>query len=363
MSKWTDDSIDPVAPIARLGAADKACLLTQWLEVQMSPHRRALLCSAAAALMGGVHSHASAQALEIVRIHVGFPAGTPPDIWARKIGEKLVQNAYAKTVIVENRAGAGGQLGVLGVKGAPPDGAHILLTPMSMLGVYPFTYKKLPYDPINDLTPVSMGMSTDIAIAVGPMVPESVKDIAGLMFWFKANPEKANIGSPGPGSTLHFTGITLGRAAGVELTHVGYRGAPPALQDMIGGSLAALAATLGSFRALMRPDSKIRLLATSGARRSPFTPNVPTLAEQGFKDMVYNEWSGFYLPAKAPAAVVNRLNLALHQALKSPDIVEFLSASGVEATPSTPEELAAALQREMKLWGPIVKAIGFTADS
>jgi tripartite-type tricarboxylate transporter receptor subunit TctC len=333
MSKWTDDPIDP---IARLGAADKACLSEQWLEVQMSPHRRAFLCSAAAALMAGLHTRASAQPLEIVRIHVGFPAGTPPDIWARKIGEKLVQSAYAKTIIVENRAGAGGQLGVVAVKGAPADGTHILLTPMSMLGVYPFTYKKLPYDPINDLTPVSMGISSDIAIAVGPMVPESVKDIAGLMSWFKANPEKANIASPGSGSTLHFTAITLGRAAGVELTHVGYKGAPPALQDMVGGSLAALAATLSSFRALMGPNSKIRLLATSGARRSPFTPNVPTLAEQGFKDMVCNEWAGFYLPAKAPAAVVSRLNLALHHALKSPDIVEFLSDSGVEATPKHP---------------------------
>jgi tripartite-type tricarboxylate transporter receptor subunit TctC len=357
MTKWTKDLM------ARRKAADKERLSMQALKVLMNPHRRDFLHAAAAALMTGLHTRASAQALDIARIYVGFPAGTPPDFWARKIGEKLVQNAYAKTVIVENRAGAGGQLGVLGVKGAPPDGAHILLTPMSMLGVYPFTYKKLPYDPINDLTPVSMGMSSDIAIAVGPMVPESVKDVAGLMSWFKANPDKANIASPGSGSTLHFTGITLGRAAGVELTHVGYRGAPPALQDMIGGSLAALAATVGSFRTLMGPDSKIRMLATSGAKRSPFTPNVPTLAEQGFKDMVYNEWSGFYLPAKAPAAVVSRLNLALHQALKSPDIVEFLTASGVEATPSTPEELAAALLREMKLWGPIVKAIGFTADS
>ena len=141
------------------------------------------------------------------------------------------------------------------------------------------------------------------------------------------------------------------------------RRAAPLVQDMIGGNLPSLVATLGSFRAFMGPDSKIRLLATSGARRSPFTPNVPTLAEQGFKDMVYSEWSGFYLPARAPASVVNRLHLALHQALKSPDIVEFLSASGVEAAPSTPEELAAALLREMKLWGPIVKAIGFTADS
>jgi tripartite-type tricarboxylate transporter receptor subunit TctC len=331
--------------------------------IRMPLNRRDFIGAAGATLMLGAHTGASAQSLDTARIYVGFPGGTPPDIWARKIGEKLVQGGYAKAVIVENRAGAGGQLGVVGVKGAPADGAHILLTPMSMLGVYPFTYKKLPYDPVNDLTPVTMGISSDIAIGVGPMVPDSVRDIPGLIAWYKANPEKATIGSPASGSVPHFIGVTLGRAAGIELTHAGYKGAPPALTDMIGGNLPALVSTLGSFRTYLGPGSKVRLLATTGAKRSRFTPNVPTLAEQGFKDMVYTEWSGFYLPAKAPAEVVRRLNMALQQALKAPDIVEFLASSGVESAPSTPEELAAALQRDMKVWGSVVKSIGFTADS
>lgn len=326
-------------------------------------NRRDFIGATGATLMLGSHTGASAQLLEIARIYVGFPAGSPPDIWARKVGEKLVQNGYTKSIIVENRVGAGGQLGVVGVKGTPTDGAHILLTPMSMLGVYPFTYKKLPYDPISDLTPVSMGVSADIAIAVGPMVPDSVKDVHGLMAWFKANPDKATFASPAPGSLAHFTGITLGRAASVELTHAGYKGAPAALQDMLGGILPAMVATLGSFRPHMGPGSKIRVLATMGAKRSRFAPQVPTLVEQGFKDMVYAEWSGFYLAAKAPTEVVRRVNGALQQALSAPDIVEFLAGSGVEAAPSTPEELAAALQRDMKIWGPIVKSIGFTAES
>lgn len=329
----------------------------------MTLNRREFLGATGAGLLLSSHNGAHAQALETARIYVGFPAGTPPDIMARKIGDKLVQGAYARTVIVENRAGAGGQLGVVGVKGSPPDGAHILLTPMSMLGVYPFTYKKLPYDPVNDLTPVCLGVTVDIGIVVGPMVPDSVKDIPGLMAWFKAHPDKATIASTGPGSILHFTGITLGRAAGIELTHVGYKGAPQALQDMLGGVLPAMVATLGSFRTHMGPDSKIRILATTGAKRSRFSPHAATLAEQGFKDFVYDEWLGFYLSAQAPAAVVRRLNAALHQALKAPDIVEFFSSLVMEATPGTPEELAAALQRDMKLWGPIVKSIGFTADT
>lgn len=232
-----------------------------------------------------------------------------------------------------------------------------------LLGVYPFTYKKLPYDPLADLTPVSMAVSSDIGIAVGPMVPDSVKDIAGLMAWFKANPDKANFGSPAPGSVPHFIGITLGRAAGMELTHIGYKGAPPALTDMLGGTLPALVSTLGSFRSIMTPGNKIRILATIGAKRSRFTPTVSTLAEQGFKDMVYSEWSGFYAPAKVSADAVRRLNQALNQALMATDFVEFLAGSGVEPAPSTPQDLAAALQSDMKTWGPIVKSIGFTADS
>ena len=331
--------------------------------ISMPLNRRDFIGAVGATLMLSSHTGAFAQLLETARIYVGFPAGTPPDIWARKIGEKLVQNGYAKSIIVENRVGAGGQLGVVGVKGAPADGAHILLTPMSMLGVYPFTYKKLPYDPVNDLTPVSMAISTDNAIGVGPMVPDNVRDIAALTAWYKANPDKASIGSPASGSVPHFIGVTLGRATGIELTHVGYKGAPPALTDVIGGSLPALVSSLGSFRTYLGPGGKVRLLATTGTKRSRFTPNVPTLAEQGFKDMVYSEWSGFYVPAKTPAEVVRHLNIALQQALKASDIVEFLASSGVEAAPSTPEELAAALQRDMKMWGPIVKSIGFTADN
>lgn len=329
----------------------------------MTLTRRDLMGAAGATLMLGAHTGSFAQSLEMARIYVGFPAGTPPDLWARKTGEKLVQSGYAKTVIVDNRAGAGGQLAVVGVKGAPADGAHILLTPMSILGVYPFTYKKLPYDPVNDLAPVSMAVSSDIAVGVGPMVPESVKDIAGLIAWYKAHPDKANVGSPAAGSVPHFISVTLGRAAGIALTHVGYKGAPPALTDMIGGNLPALVSTLGSFSAYLGPGGKVRLLATTGAKRSRFTPTVPTLAEQGFKDMVYTEWSGFYLPAKTPAEVVRRLNTALQQALKTPDIVDFLGGSGVESAPTTPEELAVALQRDMKIWGPIVKSIGFNAES
>ncbi|GLS14357.1 tripartite tricarboxylate transporter substrate-binding protein [Hydrogenophaga electricum] len=329
----------------------------------MTLNRRDFIGATGAGLLWGAHSAASAQAADTLRIFVGFPAGTTPDTLARKVGDKLVQLGLVRAVVVENRTGAGGQLGVVALKGAATDGTQLLLTPMSMLGVYPFTYKKLPYDPVADVSPVTMGASFDYGIAVGTAVPESVKDIPGLMAWYKANPDKANIGSPATGSTLHFTGVTLGKAAGVELTHVGYRGSPPAIQDLIGGSLPALVSPLGSFLSYMVPGSKLRVLASSGAQRSRFTPQLPTLVEQGFKNLAFNEWYGFYAPARTPDEMVRRVNAALHQALKAPEVVETLHSAGMESAPGTPADLTAALQRDMKTWGPIVKSIGFTADS
>lgn len=299
-----------------------------------------------------------AQSVDTARILVGFPAGSTPDVLARKVGDHLAKG-YCRSAVVDNRTGAGGQLAVSATKSAAPDGSNILLTPMSMLGVYPHTYKRLPYDPMADLTPVSMGVTFDFAIGVGPGVPESVRNINDLMAWYKAHPDKASIGSPATGSTLHFTSVLLGRAAGVDITHVGYRGSGPAISDMLGGNLPALCSPLGSF--LNQP--KLRVLATCGANRSRFTPDVPTLAEQGLREVVYSEWYGFYLPAKASATTIGRLNTALREALALPDIVQTLATFGMESAASTPEQLAATLQTDIQRWGTIVKSIGFTADN
>lgn len=311
--------------------------------------------AASAAFSGNVLGQAGP---ETVRLFVGFPGGTTPDVLARKIAERLT-GSYARAVIVENRLGAGGQLAVTAMKGAAADGSNVLLTPMSMLGVFPHTYKKLPYDPEADLRPVSLGAVFDYGIGVGPAVPDSVKDIRDLMAWFKANPARANMASPSAGSTLHFVTVMLGRAAGVDLTHIAYRGSPPAIADMLGGTMPALCAPLGTF--FNQP--KLRVLASSGAKRSRFTPNVPTLAEQGFKDLVFEEWYGFFLPTNAPADIVNRLNGALRLALAEKEVVDTLTTFGLEPAPSSPEQLATALRADHQKWRGIVKSIGFTADS
>lgn len=316
---------------------------------------RSLAAAAASTWLGAPRAQVPAGTAQIV---VGFPAGTTPDVLARKVAERL-SKGYASAVVVDNRSGAGGQIAVSAVKGAPADGNNILLTPMSPLGVYPHTYKKLPYDPVADLLPVAMGASFDYGIGVGPAVPESVTDIRGLLAWAKADPTRASFGSPATGSTLHFVIEVLGRSAGMPITHVGYRGSGPAIQDMLGGNLPGLCAPLGSF--LNQP--KLRVLATSGAKRSRFTPTVATLAEQGFPDMVYSEWYGFFVPARTPAERIRTLNAALREAIASPDVGASLATFAMEATPSSPDELARSLSDETRRWGAVVKTIGFTAES
>ena len=321
--------------------------------------REILVAGTAAAASIALCRNALAQAApDMVRLFVGFPGGTTPDAHARKVGERLTKG-YTRSANVENRLGAGGQLAVSAMKGAAADGSNVLLTPMSMLGVFPHTYKKLPYDPEADLTPVSMGATFEYGISVGPAVPDSVKDIRDLIAWFKANPTRANIASPSTGSTLHFVIVMLGRAAGVEITHIGYKGSSPAIADMLGGTMPALCAPLGTF--FNQP--KLRVVATSGAKRSRFTPNVPTLAEQGFKDLVFEEWYGFFLPAKASTDIVNRLNAALRSALAEKEVVDTLATFGLEPAPSSPEQLVAALRADDQKWRGIVKSIGFSADS
>jgi tripartite-type tricarboxylate transporter receptor subunit TctC len=233
---------------------------------------------------------------------------------------------------------------------------------MSMLGVYPHIYRRLAYDPVADLTPVTLGCTFDFGFAVGPAVPDSVRDLQGFLAWCKANPMKANFGSPAAGSVPHFIGVLLGRAAGVDLKHVPYRGTQPAILEMIGGQLQSVSGPIGEFTQHVAAG-KCRLLAATGSTRSRFAPATPTMVEQGLRDMAFSEWFGFYLPGRASTEVVQRANAALRSALADKDTVDGLATMGLEAKSSTPEELAALLKADTERWGPIVKSIGFTAES
>lgn len=324
--------------------------------------RDVLQAGAAAALLGGILGQAQAQAqVEQLKIITGFPPGGTSDTICRRVAEKMAPG-YAKTALVENKTGAGGQIAVQTVRIAPPDGSVVLQTPMSMLGIYPHIYKKLPYDPVNDVLPVTLGCTFDFGFAVGPAVPANVKSIQDFVAWCKANPDKANFGSPAAGSTPHFIGALLSKHFGVEIRHIAFRGTQPAILDMIGGQLSAVSGPIGEFTQHIQAG-KCRLLAASGPKRSIFAPGTPTLVEQGIKDFVFDEWFGFYVPAKTPADVINRLNTAMRAALAAPETVNGLAQMGLEAKSSTPAELAARLKADTDKWGPLVKAIGFTADA
>ena len=328
----------------------------------MSLSRRTLLqtVGAGALLAAGASARAQA-ALENVKIITGFPPGGTSDTICRRVAAKMAPG-YGRSVVVENRTGAGGQIAIQAVRTMAPDGATILQTPMSMLGIYPHIYRRLPYDPVADLSPVTLGCTFDFGFAVGPAVPESVRNIAEFLAWCKANPAQANFGSPAAGSVPHFIGVLLGRSAGVDLKHVPYRGTQPAILEMIGGQIQAVSGPVGEFTQHVAAG-KCRLLASTGATRSRFAPDTPTMVEQGLRDMSFSEWFGFYLPARASAEVVQRANTALRAALADKETVDGLAVMGLEAKSSTPAELAALLKADTERWGPIVKAIGFTAES
>jgi tripartite-type tricarboxylate transporter receptor subunit TctC len=328
----------------------------------MNFHRRDLLQStAAAALLSAIGTRAWAQTVDTLKIVTGFPPGGTSDTICRRVAERLAPG-YARVAVVENKTGAGGQIAVQTVKAAPPDGSTVLQTPMSMLGVYPHIYKKLPYDPVADVLPVTLGCTFDFGFAVGPQVPASVRNVPEFLAWCKANPALANFGSPAAGSVPHFIGVLMGKQANVDLKHVPFRGTQPAILDMIGGQIAAVSGPIGEFTQHVAAG-KCRLLAATGAKRSPFAPNTPTLVEQGLKDFAFEEWFGFYVPAKTPADVINRLNTAMRAALAAPETGNGLATMGLEARSSTPAELAARLKADTERWGPLVKTIGFTADS
>lgn len=329
----------------------------------MNARRQLLKTLGGGAALAALHPLAAlAEALQQVKILYGFPAGSAGDSVARRVGDKLGNTPFTKNAaVVDNRPGAGGRIALDTLKAAPADGSVLALTQASALSTYPYIYRRLNYT-ISDFAPVSIGAVMTHGLAVGPMVPSDVRSVADYLAWAKAHPDQASYGSPGAGSTPHFLGALLGLSSGVDLRHVPYRGSLPAVNDVVGGQIASSVTTSGDYLPFVK-TGKLRVLATSGAQRAPYLPDVPTFVEQGFPEIVADEWFGFIAPAKTPPAVVAAASDAIQAALKDPAVVSGLLSVGLLASGSTPEAMRRSLQSEYERWGPLVKKIGFTADS
>ena len=325
--------------------------------------RRRFIAASAAASAAALAPSVRAQTPVVnktARIVVGFPPGGSTDVVSRLIADRL-RGVYAPSVIVENRPGAGGRIALEAVKNADADGSAMILTPASMLVIYPHIFKKLAYDPFTDFAPVTSVCAFPIGFSVGPMVPESVKTVADFVAWAKANPKSAAFASPAAGSMVHFTGVMLNRAAGLDMTHVPFKGGAPAIQDLIGGQIASSMNVL-SEALPQHKAGKLRTLATSGAQRSPFMPDVPTFVESGYKEIVAREWFGILVPAKTPADIITKLNAAILHALKSKEVTEGFAKLAFDPVGESPADFARIIKADYERWAPIVKASGFTAD-
>lgn len=327
----------------------------------MTLNRRSLLQrSAASALASTLGLPALAQSTGNAFIISGFPAGGMGDFVARPLAEKL-RGKYAANLLVESRVGAGGRIAVEYVKRAAPDGLTILQIPSAPMVLYPNVYKKLNYNPVSDFIPVSTTVTYEFSITAGPGLPAEVKTLADYLKWAKANPKLANYGVPAAGSALHFVGMMLARASGVELASVAYRGGAPLLQDVMGGQIPISINVIGEVAPHIRAG-KLRSLAVTGPARSAFLPDVPNLVELGYPDIVAREWLGWFVPARTPMETVNKLGALVRASLKDPEFVEALAKNSLQPLLLTPEEFASQMRADLDRWAVIAKTTGFTAE-
>ena len=295
-----------------------------------------------------------------VRIMVSFAAGGPTDQVARVMSAKLTE-LLGQTFLVENRTGAGGNIGAAEVAKAPPDGYTLLMATVSTHAINPGLYKSMPYDPVKDFAPVGQVGVTPCVLAVNPSLP--VSDVKGLIALVKANPGKYSYGSSGMGSILHLCGEQFKTSAGgLQMVHVPYRGSAPMMADLVGGQIAiafdALPTVLPQVQA-----GKIRAIGGGMATRARAMPELPTLQEQGVSGFECYTWNAILAPAKTPAPIVAALSDAINKALADPVILKRLQDVGVDPTPGgTPEKLAEFIRSELAKWAPIINASGARVD-
>ncbi|MBI3044090.1 MAG: tripartite tricarboxylate transporter substrate binding protein [Betaproteobacteria bacterium] len=289
-----------------------------------------------------------------IRFIVPFGPGGNTDIQARLIGRKLT-SAMGQQVIVDNRPGAGGTIGVEMAAKAPPDGYTIVLASFGNILVGPSLYKKLPYDPAKDLDPVILLSEPAGLIVVHPSVP--VNSFKELIDYAKANPGKLNYASSGNGTWNHLFAEQLKAIAGIRINHVPYKGAGPAMNDVVGGHVPVMFAPFPSARTHLT-NGRLRALAVTGTKRSPLFPDVPTVAQAGLPAYSAASWFGILAPAGTPKAVIARLNREVNRAFAAPDIKAAYAAEGLEPAGGTPGDMAKSIREGMAKWGKLVRDLG-----
>lgn len=315
-----------------------------------------LVLTAALGLLVG--APASAQVNEAtIRIVSPYPAGGVGDTAARMIAESI-RARLKRTVIVENKPGAAGRLGVQSVKDGPADGSVLLFTPIAPMALFPHVYDNLAYDPARDFQPVTQVGTYDLGVAVGAHVP--ARNLKELVGWLKSHPDQAAYGTPAAGSLPHFFAVLFARHAGIELRHVAYKGNAQAVSDLIGGHLPMFFTSTQDMVEAHKAG-RIHVLATSGRARSPALPEVPTFAESGY-DIRGEGWYGVYVRSGTPAEVVAQLSQVVVDAVRSDEFSKRLTSLGVQPTGTSAPEFAKIQKSDSDLWGPVIKASGFKPE-
>ena len=303
--------------------------------------------------------HAAAQPYpsKPVRIIVNFPAGGIADVYARIIASK-VQEAWGQPVVVENRTGAGGNIGADAVAKSPPDGYTLNMSAIGPHAVNVSLFSRLPFDPVKDFAAVALVLEAEGLLVVHPSVPAS--NVAELIAHARANPNKLTFASAGMGTASHLAGELFKSMAKVEMTHVPYKGNVPAITDLLAGQTSLLFATMPTVLPHAKAG-KLRALATFGSVGSAAAPELPTIGEslRGFE---VNNWIGLFAPAGTPNTIVLRWNAEVMRIMQAPDIQARLPVEGARFSPNTPEQFAAFVKSEIAKWAPVVKASGARVD-
>ena len=328
------------------------------MKLNLNPLRRTLLAAALVATASVLPAaHAQSWPSKPVKVIVNFPPGGAADQLARIVGQPLSE-ALGQPVVVENRGGAGGNIGGDAVAKAPADGYTLLMSSGGMVSINPHLYPKMPFDPAKDLRPVASVARIAVYLVTRPELP--AKNVSEFLAHLKANPGKISFGSPGTGSSPHLAAELMKSMTGTYAVHVPYRGGGPALQDLLGGQFDFWfdpGVGLPHVR-----SGKLKLIAVGSPKRSPLFPDVPTMSEAGLKDFDADSFFGLYAPAGVPNEVITRVNTEINKILANQAIRDRIIALGGEAAPMTPAEFGARAAADSKRFGDLIKSRGIKPD-